>query len=266
MTCQITNHWTISGCLAVAMVSAACGSPKPVQSAKKGAANATTLVPPVITAFGDNCATTGVATTVAGIDARMGLAISNMTSSYAVGYFGQAPNLRVNPAEAVLSAPTAGTYSITIVVRNITACEQQQAEGSLSNDCRPNGTPVQNVLGTDISKKVNFVVSATMNDFLQSGTLGQGQDGIVSDVVNNKGLIGFLNKSGLLGALGGGGAGGAMGGISSFIGASDKANQALDQARAQGQLPKGGCPQNPSPGASIGTPSTTPPTNGGAIP
>lgn len=248
-----------------------CGSGAPQsQGAKKSSANGTGTVPLKIVAFGDQCADNGVASSVPGISARIGLQIDGFSpSTHSIGYVGQVANLTISPTEVRLMQPAAGTYSLTLVVRNIADCIAQQPEASqqgvpTANQCQPNGAAVQQVMGADLSRKLTFIISSSMQDFLQSGSIGSGQNGVVSDVINNKGLIGFLNKLGILGALGGGGGSngeptqGGLGSITGVLGSADKANQALEQARAQGNIPQAGCPQNPT------AQSTQPSTTGGA--
>lgn len=247
--------------LMLILFTVACGSPKAALTSKKQAsAGDAGSGGPALVALGDNCKETNIATSIAGFDARIALVVSNATEqTHSIGFVGQVPNLQLNFQEAVLKSPKTGSFSVEVLLRDIKACEEARVNGS-SAVCQLAHGPAQAAEIFDIKQKISFIVTATVGQYIQTGSLGTGQKGFISDAVNGEGLIGFLGKTGILQSAGGGG----LGGLGGLIGVSEAANQRLAAAQAQENKPKAGCSpevQNSAAAETTGvSPTSTPVT------
>lgn len=224
-----------------------CGGPVGTgkSSGKKSLSGAS--APLLITAAGNDCKPNGVATTDPGKPARIALNIQGASvQTHALVYLSDA-NIHLTFNEAVLPQGAGpGTYKATLILMDRLECRRRGGAGA----CEQTGARLPADPGFGEHKTISFIVTNTANQFVDTSTIGRGQEGVVSDLINGEGLLGTVaglfaggggGLGGLLGGAGGGlggvlgggqaGAGG-LGGIGNIVGSGDA-------ARASGFMPQG---------------------------
>jgi len=186
--------------------------------------------------YGDECQANSIVTVVNGGAGRAALEITGASSAtHSIGYRSDLSNVYVSFDEVVVRAMNLASGTVEVVLRDRSAC---LAAGGTAQDCELNGGKVlTSNSSVDITSKISFVMSGALNQYSNSSNIGNGQDGLISDLVNGEGLIGGLAQ-----ALGGGGDGGLLGGV--FGGGLGKVIGSGDQARQNdattGQITSGG--------------------------